>query len=228
MLSFLVLVPDGDPTTLRRDDPTLISDLGFATDVWARWDSYWFIEIARGGYDGREQAAAFYPLYPALLAGLGRVLLGHYVLAGIILSLLASAAAFVLLHDLTRRLLGVDGAFRTVLFLAIFPTSLFLSAVNIELFALLLLFCALTVVAWRRLGTPYGVFAAASLAIALAAPTQAYPLLSLSRFGLVVFPFFLGLALLARSTRAAALVTGVSALLLGVHLTQWVLWQWVA
>lgn len=59
-------------------------------------------------------------------------------------------------------------------------------------------------------------------------PTQAYPLLSLSRFGLVVFPFFLGLALLACSTRRLALVTGVSALLLGVHLTQWVLWQWVA
>lgn len=99
---------------------------------------------------------------------------------------------------------------------------------NIELFALLVLFCVLTVVAWRRLSAPYGVFAAASLAIALAAPTQAYPLLSLSRFGLVVFPFFLGLAVLAGSTRRLALVTGVSALLLGVHLTQWVLWQWVA
>ena len=104
VLAFLVLVPDGDPTSLRRDDPTLISDLGFATDVWARWDSYWFIEIARGGYDASEQAAAFYPLYPTLLAGLGRILLGHYVLAGIVLSLLASAAAFVLLHDLARRL----------------------------------------------------------------------------------------------------------------------------
>lgn len=370
VLAFLVLVPDGDPTSLRRDDPTLISDLGFATDVWARWDSYWFIEIARGGYGTREQAAAFYPLYPALLAGLGRVFLGHYVLAGIVLSLLASAAAFLLLHDLARRLVGEDGAFRTILFLAVFPTSFFLIAIysealflllavatfvlaergrlgaasavaglalltrptaaallpvllvyawrnrsrarsvakvaiapaifalyplllwrqtgdpwrflhaedawdrslatlgpfegayrgaqaawagtrqlvqgsedrwfwveesadrvavmNIELFALLLLFCALTVVAWWRLGAPYGVFGAASLAVALAAPTQAYPLLSLSRFGLVVFPFFLALALLAGSTRRLALVTGASALLLGVHLTQWVLWQWVA
>jgi len=131
-LAFLTLVPEGDPATIRRDDPNLISDLGFGTDVWARWDSYWFIEIARHGYDVDEQAAAFYPLYPTLLAGLGRLFLGHYVAAGIVISLLASAGAFVLLHGLAQRLVGEDAAFRTILFLAVFPTSFFLSAVYSE------------------------------------------------------------------------------------------------
>jgi hypothetical protein len=99
---------------------------------------------------------------------------------------------------------------------------------NIELASFLVLFAILAVVAWRRLGAPYGLFAAGSLLIATAAPTRAVPLLSLSRFGLVVFPFFIALALLADTPRRVALVTAVSALLLGVHLTQWVLWQWVA
>jgi Mannosyltransferase (PIG-V) len=368
--ALLVFVPGGRPRGVEREDPNVISDLGFATDVWARWDSYWFIQIARDGYGVQEQAAAFYPGYPALLAVVGRALAGHYVPAGIVVSLLASAAAFVLLQRLAEQLVGADAAFRSVLFLAFFPTTFFLSAVysealflllavamfllaergrlyeaavlaglawltrptglallpalavfalrdrgpwrslpvllvppalfavfpvvlraqtgealrflhvetqwdrslspygplegvyrgaqaawagvrqllqgsderwfwvqesadrvavmNIELFALLVLFSVLTVVAWRRLGAPYGLFAASSLALPLAVPTQAYPLLSLSRFGVVVFPLFIALALLASTPRRAALVTGTSAILLGVHLTQWALWQWVA
>lgn len=368
--ALLFFVPGGRPSGLRRDDPTLIMDLGFATDVWARWDSYWFIDIARNGYDAHEQAAAFYPLYPALLALVGRAFGGHYVLAGLLLSLVASAAAFVLLHRLGHAVVGPEAAFRTVLLLAVFPTSFFLSAVygeslflllavatfllaergrlleasvvvglalltrptgfalipplalfalrqrglvrslpvvavpatlfalfplvlhaqtgdafrflhvesqwdrslhplgplgglyqgaqaawagvrqllqgseerwfwveesadrvavaNLELFGMLVLFVALTVIAWRRLGAPYGLFAAGSLALPRSVPTQAYPLLSLSRFGLVVFPLFLALALVASTPRRTALVVGTSAILLGVHVTQWALWQWVA
>ncbi len=53
---------------------------------------------------------------------------------------------------------------------------------------------ALTVVAWRRFGAPYGLFAAVSLAIPLSFPSERWPLLSLPRFGLVIFPLFLALA----------------------------------
>jgi hypothetical protein len=102
------------------------------------------------------------------------------------------------------------------------------AVMNIELFAVLVLFAALSIVAWRRLGAPYGLFAVASLLVPLSTPTQAYPLLSLSRFCLVLFPCFIALALLADTSRKLVLVAGASALLLGVHLTQWTLWQWVA
>ena len=67
--------------------------------------------------------------------------------------------------------------------------------------AFLVLFLALTVVAWRRFGAPYGLFCAASLAIPLSVPSERWPLLSLPRFGLVVFPFFLALAWLGRNER---------------------------
>src|SRR5205823_4402838 len=68
------------------------------------------------------------------------------------------------------------------------------AAINLSLFAFLVLFVGLTVIAWRELGAPYGLFAALSLALPLSVPSTRWPLLSLPRFGLVAFPFFLALA----------------------------------
>ena len=86
----------------------------------------------------------------------------------------------------------------------------------------------MTVVAWRRFGAPYGLFAALSLAIPLSVPSERWPLLSMPRFGLVVFPFFLALAVLGRRPRVHTAVVVVSAIFLGVVCAQWALWQWVA
>ena len=84
-------------------------------------------------------------------------------------------------------------------------------------------------IAWREFGAPYGLFAALSLALPLSVPSSRWPLLSLPRFGLVVFPFFLALAWIGgRNPRANAAILGFSALLLGVFVTQWALWDWVA
>jgi type II secretory pathway component PulM len=62
----------------------------------------------------------------------------------------------------------------------------------------------------------------------LSEPSSRWPLLSLPRFGLVIFPFFLALAWLGRNPRAHAAILSLSALLLGVFVTQWALWDWVA
>jgi hypothetical protein len=102
------------------------------------------------------------------------------------------------------------------------------AAVNAQGLAALVLFAGLTVVAWRRFGAPYGLFAAVSLALPLSIPSDRWPLLSLPRFGLVVFPFFLALAALGGEPRVHAAILGCSALLLGVAVVQWALWQWVA
>jgi hypothetical protein len=101
--------------------------------------------------------------------------------------------------------------------------------VNAESLLALLVFIPLTVIAWRRFGAAYGLFAAISLAIPLSYPSSRWPLLSLPRFGLVIFPFFLALAALtAGRPRLHTFVAATSALFLGVAIVQWALWQWVA
>ena len=136
LIALLTLEPMRNPKAGRWDDPALTHDLGAVTDVWARWDSVHFLRIAERGYSPAE--AAFYPLYPGLLAGLGRVLGGHYIVAGIALSLAAALGSFVLLERLAEERLGGDGARRAVLYLAFFPTALFLQAVYSESLFLLL------------------------------------------------------------------------------------------
>src|SRR5206468_6508602 len=86
--------------------------------------------IAERGYD--HASAAFPPLYPAALWLVGHVLGGQYVLAGIAISLAAALGSFVLLYRIAEPRLGADGARRAVLYLAVFPMSLFLQAVYSE------------------------------------------------------------------------------------------------
>ena len=64
---------------------------------------------------------------------------------------------------------------------------------------------------------------------ALACPASGWPLLSIPRFGLGVFPLFLALAVARRAGRACtSRSSSVSSMLLGVAIVQWSLWQWVA
>lgn len=372
--AYLTFEPNRHPDVERWDRPEYTRDAGFLVDVWARWDSVWFLRIAEDGYGATEEAAAaFYPLYPLLVGVLGRLLLGHYVVAGVIISLAACLGAFALLYRLAAPRLGDAGARRTVLYLAVFPFAVFLGAVyseslfllatlgafalaergsflgagvtaglawltrplgiallpalallawrsprrgralfqlltapalfalyplylwwrvgdplafvkaedtwsrelspfgplgglwdglragwagvrqlasgsdatrywsavqdtdpdrvaaiNLSQLAFLVLFAALAVVAWRRFGAPYGLFAALSLAIPLSVPSERWPLLSIQRFGLVVFPLFMALAALGSHPRVNTAVLVVSAVLLGVVSAQWALWQWVA
>src|ERR671935_845675 len=139
IFAFLWFEPNRHPNAARWDSP-LIHDLGYAADVWARWDSVFFIRIAEHGYD--KTSAAFGPLYPGLVAVLGRVFFGHYVLAGIVISLAAALGAFLLLYRLAEERLGASGAVRTVLYLAVFPMALFLQAVYSESLYLLLALAA--------------------------------------------------------------------------------------
>ena len=353
IFAFYWFEPNRNPRAGIWDSP-LIHDLGSFTDVWARWDSVFFVRIAEHGYD--RASAAFYPLYPGLVAALGRVFFGHYVIAGIVVSLAAALGAFLLLYRLAEDRLGADGAQRAVLYLAVFPTALFLQAVyseslylllavaafllaergrfawagtsaalailtratgiallpalvliawrtgerrralagialavpiaaayplllwqqvgnpwafwdaqdrwhrhlspagpvggiwqslvhwtpshadfehaiavNAESLVALALFVPLAIVAWRRFGAPYGLFALLSLALPLSYPSARWPLLSLPRFGLVIFPLFLALAsLTAGRPRLHTAVVACSSVLLGVAVVQWALWQWVA
>jgi hypothetical protein len=377
LFAFAAFEPNHHPRVARWDDPSVTRDLGWVTDVWARWDSVFFLRIAEHGYSAASgTAAAFYPLYPLTVGVLGRAVFGHYVLAGIAVSLAASFGALLLFHRLAEERLGAEGARRAVLYLALAPLAVFLqavysealflllalaafalaerrrwlpagvvvglavltrvagiallpalaliawrspdrrralaslaaapvlfaaypaylwlklgdpwafaraqdqwhrhlspagplggiwdglragwagveqfasgshthaywsavsvadsdpfhvAAVNLENLAFLVLYGVLTVLAWRRFGAPYGLFCALSLAIPLSVPSSRWPLLSIPRFGLVLFPLFLALAAAGgRRPRLHSAILALSALLLGVTTVQWALWQWVA
>src|SRR5205823_2567733 len=128
--------------------------------LWARWASRFFLEIADRGYN--DASAAFPPLYPAAVWTLGHLLAGQYVLAGIAVSLAAAFGSFLLLHRLAEERLGTDGARRAVVYLAVFPMSLFLQAVYSESLYLLCTLAAFAL-AERRRYLPAGL--AAGLAI---------------------------------------------------------------
>lgn len=108
---------------------------------WLRWDSGWYLDIARRGYWLDPQthlgSVAFFPLYPLLMRVLGQII-GSIPAAGLVISNLAFAAALALLYDLTARRAGRDVARRTLLFLCVFPFSVFFSAVYTESLFLLL------------------------------------------------------------------------------------------
>src|SRR5207248_4581431 len=97
LFSFYWFEPNRHPNAAHWDSP-LLHELGSATDVWARWDSVFFLRIAEHGYD--HASAAFAPLYPALVSLVGHAFFGHYVLAGIAVSLAATLGSFVLLYRL--------------------------------------------------------------------------------------------------------------------------------
>jgi hypothetical protein len=96
----------------------------------ARWDSAWYIAIAQHGYFS-PQSSAFFPLYPLLMA-FTAPLFGSPFIAGLVISLASMVLGFMALYRLALLDLDAPAARLTVVLLALFPTSLFLSAVYTE------------------------------------------------------------------------------------------------
>ena len=92
---------------------------------------------------------------------------------------------------------------------------------DVAAFATLVLFLPLSVLAWKRLGSAYGVYCAVSFAIPLVVRPAAAPLLSLPRFALTVFPCFIVLGTLRLRPYAHRILLGVSFLLLVGALYLW-------
>src|SRR3954454_17821622 len=86
---------------IKFDEPALthaIADPVLAP--LARWDSVWYLTIAHSGYGGTARAA-FFPLYPLLVRGVGTALGGSHaalLIAAYLVSLTAFLAALVLLY----------------------------------------------------------------------------------------------------------------------------------
>ena len=85
---------------------------------------------------------------------------------------------------------------------------------NLSHLALLGAAAWLTWVAWKRFGAAFGAYSVATLVIALSAPAEGFPLVSLPRFLLADFPLFLALASLTleRPRAREALIVAFAAL----------------
>ena len=101
------------------------SDFLFRT--FAQWDARWFLQIAEHGYEEVPQAAAFFPVYPAAAHALAW-LTGSTLVAGVLISLAAGAAAAWALAEIARPILGARGANDVVLYLALYPVGFVLTA----------------------------------------------------------------------------------------------------
>lgn len=114
-------------------------------DTFARWDSGWYVGIARDGYafvEGGRSNLAFFPAYPIAMRAAGHLLGGrteHFFLGGVAVSWLAFAGAMVMLWKLARLDLPDQDADRAVFYAAVFPFAFFFGMAYSESLYLLLM-----------------------------------------------------------------------------------------
>lgn len=103
---------------------------------WAKWDSQWYVEIARDGYwfqPLQQSNVAFFPLYPLYMRLVAKFVGGNLILSGFLVSNAALLLALIYLYRLTVLELGDrPAAQRAVFYAAFFPTAFFFNAVYTE------------------------------------------------------------------------------------------------
>ena len=102
----------------------------------ARWDSFWYLDIAQNGYSfkGPEKLSniVFFPLYPFLIYVVSFLTLGNFVLAGWILSILFLLLALLYLFKLVKEFYPDINPYLPIILLLIFPTAFFLNSIYTE------------------------------------------------------------------------------------------------
>jgi hypothetical protein len=114
-------------------------------DTFARWDSGWYVGIARDGYahvEGGRSNLAFFPAYPVAMRYAGHLLGGStedFFLGGVLVAWLSFAGAMVMLWKLARLDLPAEDADRAVFYAAVFPFAFFFGMAYSESLYLLLM-----------------------------------------------------------------------------------------
>jgi hypothetical protein len=179
LLSALLLAPG---TTVQRGNLVYHSPAPLPLEIWARWDSEWYLLIAQEGYGASalvtslpanyepEATAGFLPLYPLLIRIVGAAVPPlRGVAAGVLLSNLCLLASLLLLFRLASEAAGAGrgraAGTAACAAMLVYPMSFFLSAVYSES-----LFLILTLAFFHLCRR--GRFGAASAAGALAALTR--------------------------------------------------------
>jgi len=179
-------------------------------ETFAAWDSGWYFDIARRGYyfrEGGQSSIAFFPLYPMLVRALAWPFGGTdraLWTAGIAISVACFGLALAVLHRFTEQTFGDrEAARRTVLYVAVFPFSYFLTQVYTESLFLLLAVSAVACAASSR-------WAAAGVLGALVALTRPNGVLIAVPLGLMALAG--GIRRPAFAGRAAAVALGPAGL----------------
>jgi len=115
--------------------------------IWDQWDFGYYREIAEfgyGAYGAGDGSLAFYPLFPWLMR-LVTYITRSYLIAGLLISGIASVIAAIALRRLVQLDYAGSVAMRSVWFFLIFPTAYFLHVPYSEsLFIALALTCLMT------------------------------------------------------------------------------------
>jgi len=155
-------------------------------DAAARWDGAHYLSVARDGYalptPGAQSELTFFPLYPFLMHVVGAALGGTddaYLAAGVLVSAIALAVACVYLARLVALDHDAGAATRSVIYLLVFPTTVFLAAAYAESLFIALAAGAMyharraqwplaaTLAAAAALARPFGVLIIVPLAVEL-------------------------------------------------------------
>jgi hypothetical protein len=97
-------------------------DVHKISNAWTAWDSVYYYSIAAKGY--RAKIAMFFPLYPGLIAILGK-LTKEYVLGGLLVSWVSIFVGLIYFYKLLKLDYEEKVARRTLLYLLLFPTAFF-------------------------------------------------------------------------------------------------------
>ena len=122
----------------------------------------------------------------------------------------------------------LSGSRETVYFTAAAGDPYRVAAHNLMLLGFLVFGLCAAVGVLRRLPFAYGAYVVCALMLPLSFPVEPQPLMSLPRFLVVLFPIFMWLALVCEERRATDRVAVVSAVVLGLFVTQFAGWYWVA
>lgn len=145
--TLLVALALAAPALLRLPEGPALNSAAWPLNRLAGWDSWHFTRIAEGGYLPPGLPCcdqAFFPGYPLLIRAVMPLVAGSALAAGLAVTALSGAVAAVALRRLALLRTGDEQvARRAVLYLAIAPTGIFLTAVYTEA-----MFLALSVAAW--------------------------------------------------------------------------------
>ncbi len=128
-----VVFPDA-----QREQFTVFNSPSPFWDAFARYDSGWYQQIARSGYQytpGGRSTIAFFPAYPFLMRHVGRLFgprPSDLYIGGLVVSWLAFVLAMIGLYYLARLDLTRGRAERAVVLAAVFPFAFFFGAVYTE------------------------------------------------------------------------------------------------
>lgn len=123
--------------------PSLSANTHFPDALWLMWqrfDSGFYLNLAKAGYWPTSTLHtysnwAFFPLYPMLVYPFAHLFGGSataFSLAGLLVSNVAALIAVVYFYRLVEQEFGATTASLSVLFLSLFPTAFYLSAIYTE------------------------------------------------------------------------------------------------